>query len=63
MCVSKLIFLKQHFWRNLQEPNTRAEPPDKQDGQVIYFLQDVLGFVCVPWSYYCSLTVAKGDGV
>lgn len=40
----------------------RAEPPDKTDGQIIYSLQDVSGYLHIPCSYYCSMTVAKGGG-
>lgn len=42
-----------------------AGPPHNQDSQVIYSLQNVLGYLYVPWSCYCSLAVAKevGGGV
>jgi hypothetical protein len=43
--------------------NWRAESPGKQDGQVIYSLQSVLGYLHVPWSCYCILAAAKGEGV
>ena len=39
-----------------------AGPPHNQDSQVIYSLQDVLGYLYVPWSCYCSLAVAKEVG-
>lgn len=54
---------KTAFLMNLQELNMRAEPTGKQNSQATYSLQDVLGYLNVPWSYYCGLAVARGLGV
>ena len=48
------------IWYNLQELNTRAESLNKQDNQVIYSLQDILGYLYVPGPAIVAWLPLKG---